>query len=156
MSKKIIGLALAFAAVAAITAGPASAKTDKQVIAVLYFQTEGANSYLGPVVGKYMMAALTYLGKYKVVEPEKVEKIAEGYNLKEGAAVSNEDALGMAKKLGATVACKGKVTKSGGTYTVTAEFIHVATGAVVTTKSAKVNSEADLSKAVDRIVGLTS
>lgn len=136
--------------------GPLSwAKTTKPVIAVLHFETEGARSYVGPVCAKYLMSALAYLGKYKVVAPEKIDKVMEGSDIGEGEAVSTADAVSLGKKLGAVIACRGKVAKSGEKYTITVDFISTANGAVVTSKSAKVTGEANLSKGIDRIVGLT-
>jgi len=131
------------------------AKTTKPVIAVFHFETEGARSYVGPVCAKYLMSALAYLGKYKVVAPEKIEKVMEGSDISEGEAVSTADAVALGKKLGAVIACRGKVAKSGEKYTVTVDFISTANGAVVTSKSANVTGEANLSKGIDRIVGLT-
>ncbi|UCH77773.1 MAG: hypothetical protein JSU81_08590 [Candidatus Coatesbacteria bacterium] len=136
----------------------AQAKSAKHVVAVFYFETEGgARSYLGPVVANYMMTALAYIGKYKVVDPEKVAKVMEGSGIEEGETLPTADAVAMAKKLGAVVACRGKVTKakSGDKYTVTVDFISTATGGVISSTSANATGEANLSKAVDRIVGLT-
>jgi hypothetical protein len=136
----------------------ALAKTNKPVVAVFYFETGGgARSYLGPVVANYMMSALAYIGKYKVIAPEKVAKVMEGSGIEEGETLATADAVAMAKKLGAVVACRGKVTKaaSGNKYTVTVDFISTASGAVISSKSSNATGEANLSKAVDRIVGLT-
>ncbi|HUU56854.1 MAG TPA: hypothetical protein VMW93_05885 [bacterium] len=139
-----------------LTLAPLSwAKTTKPVIAVFYFETQGARSYVGPVVAKYLMSALAYLGKYKVVEPEKIDKVMEGSEIGEGDPVSTADAVKLGKRLGAVIACRGKVAKSGEKYTVTVDFISTANGAVVTSKSANVTGEANLSKGIDRIVGLT-
>jgi hypothetical protein len=79
----------------------------------------------------------------------------EGEGIDEGAAVSTADAVAMGKKLGAIVACRGKVAKSGNSYTVTVDFISTANSAVISSKSTKVTGEANLSKGIDTIVGLT-
>jgi len=39
---------------------------------------------------------------------------------------------------------------------VTVDFVSTVNGAIITTKSAKVTGEENLSKAIDRIVGVTS
>jgi TolB-like protein len=142
-------------AITAMCAPWAAAKSNKPVIAVFHFETSGANSYLGPVVANYLMSALAYLGKYKVIEPEKVAKVMEGEGIDEGEAVSTADAVAMGKKLGAIVACRGKIAKSGNSFTVTVDFISTANSAVISSKSSKVTGEANLSKGIDTIVGLT-
>ena len=131
------------------------AKTAKPVIAVFNFEIESASDYLAPVVARYLMTALAYLGKYKVVEPEKIEKILEGSDIGQGEPISTATAAALGKKLGAMVACRGKVTKNGNKYTITVDFISTANGAVITSKSANVTGEANLSKGIDSIVGLT-
>ena len=131
------------------------AETDKPVIAVFHFETQGAGSYVGPVVARYLMTAFAYLGKYKVVDPPKIVKIMEGWNIGEGEPVSVADAAAMGKSVGAMIACRGKVTKNNDNYTITVEFISTANGAVVNSQSINVTGEANLSKGVDRIVGLT-
>jgi TolB-like protein len=138
-----------------ICASPSPAKTAKPVIAVFNFETESASDYLAPVVARYLMTALAYLGKYKVVEPEKIEKILEGSDIGEGEPISTATAAALGKKLGAMVACRGKVTKKGNKYTITVDFISTANGAVITSSSANVTGEANISKGIDRIVGLT-
>ena len=155
MTKRLFLLTLTLCLLTACLPPLAWGKTTKPVIAVLHFETEGARSYVGPVVAKYMMSALAYLGKYSVVAPEKIDKVMEGSDIGEGEAVSTADAVSLGKKLGAVIACRGKVAKSGEKYTVTVDFISTANGAVVTSKSANVTGEANLSKAIDRIVGLT-
>jgi len=140
---------------ALICAPLSHAKTDKPVIAVFHFETQGARSYVGPVVAQYLMTALAYLGKYKVVDPPKIAKIMEGSNIDEGEPVSIAAAAAMGKSVGAMIACRGKITKNGNKYTVTVEFISTANGAVINSQSANVTGEANLSKGVDRIVGLT-
>lgn len=155
MTKRLFPLALTLCLLTAGLSPLAWGKTTKPVIAVLHFETVGARSYVGPVVAKYMMSALAYLGKYSVVAPEKIDKVMEGSDIGEGEAVSTADAVSLGKKLGAVIACRGKVAKSGEKYTVTVDFISTANGAVVTSKSANVTGEANLSKAIDRIVGLT-
>lgn len=142
-------------ALSLIFASTSPAKTAKPVIAVFNFETEGASDYLAPVVARYLMTALAYLGKYKVVEPEKIEKILEGSDIGPGEPMSTATAAALGKKLGAMVACRGKVTKKGNKYTITADFISTANGAVITSKSANVTGEANLSKGIDSIVGLT-
>jgi hypothetical protein len=134
---------------------PSLAKSTKPVIAVFNFGTEGANSYLGPVTAQYLMAALAYLGKYKVIEPGKIDKLLEGHGIAEGEVIPTGEAAKLGKKIGAMVACRGKVTKKGNKYTITVDFISTANAAVITSNSANVTGEANLSKGIDRIVGLT-
>ena len=155
MTKRFFRATLALCFLTLALAPLSWAKTTKPVIAVFHFETQGARSYVGPVVAKYLMSALAYLGKYKVVEPEKIDKVMEGSDIGEGDPVSTADAVKLGKKLGAVIACRGKVTKNGEKYTVTVDFISTANGAVVTSKSANVTGEANLSKGIDRIVGLT-
>jgi TolB-like protein len=155
MTKRFLRAAAVLCLLTLAFAPLAGAKTTKPVIAVLHFEAEGARSYVGPVVAKYLMSALTYLGKYKVVAPEKIDKVMEGSGIGEGEAISTADAVSLGKKLGAVIACRGKVAKNGDKYTVTVDFISTANGAVVTSKSANVTGEANLSKGIDRIVGLT-
>jgi hypothetical protein len=155
MTKRIFRAASVLCLLVLVCAPLASAKTTKPVIAVFYFETQGARSYVGPVVAKYLMAALAYLGKYSVVEPEKIDKVMEGSEIAEGDAISTADAVKLGKKLGAIIACRGKVTENGEKYTVTVDFISTANGAVISSKSANVTGEANLSKGIDRIVGLT-
>jgi hypothetical protein len=101
------------------------------------------------------MTALAYLGKYKVIEPEKIDKVLEGSGIDDGEAIPTGEAAKMGKKLGAIVACRGKVTKSGNKYTITVDFISTANASVITSNSANVTGEANISKGIDRIVGLT-
>jgi hypothetical protein len=155
MTKRSLRAALALGLVLLAFAPLSWAKTTKPVIAVFYFETDGARSYVGPVVARYLMSALTFLGKYKVIEPEKIDKIMEGSKIGEGETLSTGEAAKMGKRLGAAIACRGKVSKSGEQYTITVDFISTANAAVVTSKSANVTGEANLSKGVDRIVGLT-
>lgn len=141
--------------VAGALAPAAFSATTKPVIAVLNFETEGAKVYWSSVMARYLMTAVAYMGEYKVVGPEKVAKIMEGSGIAEGGAVSTADAVKLAKQLGAAAACRGKLVKAGDQYTVTVDFISTVNGAIIATKSAKVTGEENLSKAIDRIVGLT-
>jgi len=144
---------------AAVLAGawaPVHAATTKPVIAVLYFETDNCKAYWGPVVARYLMTAIAYMGEYKAVSSDKIDKIMEGSGIKEGGAMTTAEAAGLGKKVGAVVATRGKVSKAGEQYTVTVDFVSTVNGAIITTKSAKVTGEENLSKAIDRIVGLTS
>lgn len=140
---------------AALVAAYAHGATTKPVVAVLHFETENTKSYWGKVVAGYLASALAYIGEYKPVAPEKVAKVLEGGGVKEGASISVNEAVAFGKKVGANAVCRGKVSKSGEEYTITVEFINVATGGIITTKSTKVVGEENLSKGIDRIVGLT-
>jgi TolB-like protein len=155
MTKRFFRAALILCLLTLALAPLSWGKTTKPVIAVLHFETEGARSYVGPVCAKYLMSALAYLGKYSVVAPEKIDKVMEGSEIDEGGTISTADAVSLGKKLGAVIACRGKVAKSGEKYTITVDFISTANGSVVTSKSANVTGEANLSKGIDRIVGLT-
>ena len=155
MARNVFRILWLLSALALVHPSPSPAKTTKLVIAVFNFETEGASGYVGPVVAHYLMAALAYMGKYKVVEPGKIDKIMEGSEIGEGEPVSTAIAAKLGKKLGAMVACRGKVTKKGDKYTITVDFISTANGAVITSNSANVTGEANLSKGIDRIVGLT-
>jgi TolB-like protein len=155
MAKHIFRITSALLALALLLPLASLAKSDKPVIAVFHFETAGASDYLGPVSAQFMMAALAYLGKYKVIEPEKIEKLLEGSGVADGEAIATEKAAEMGKKLGAMVACRGKVSKSGNKYTITVDFISTANATVIGSNSANVTGEANISKGIDRIVGLT-
>jgi len=152
-----LGVACQIAAVVGLLFAPngAAAATTKPVVAVLHFETEEAKPYWGKVVAGYLASAIAYMGEYKPVAPEKIAKVLEGGGVKEGAPISAAEAAAFGKKVGAVIACRGKVAKAGNQYTVTVDFVNTATGAIITTKSAQVTGEENLSKAVDRIVGLT-
>lgn len=136
-------------------AAPAGAKSDKPVVAVMYFETVNCKPYLSEVVALYLMTALAYLGQYEVAKPELVAKIMEGAEIKPGGAVSAEEAISMAKKIGASVVCRGKVTAAGDSYTVTVDSFNAVTGQPIKSRSASVTGEVNLSKAIDKIVGLS-
>lgn len=148
---------LSLATLALIMSAPvARAASTRPVVAVLYFETEGCKSYLASVTARYLMTAVAYKGTYEVVAPEKIDKIMEGSGVAEGGAISAAEAIKMGKQVGAAVICRGKVSREGDKYTVTVDFIYTATGAVASTKSAQVTGEANISKAIDSIIGLTS
>jgi TolB-like protein len=155
MAKHVFRIIWLLSALALFCPLVSQAKTTKPVIAVFYFETANANDYLGPVTARYLMTALAYLGKYKVIEPEKIEKVLEGAGIGDGEAIETTTAATLGKKLGAMVACRGKVTKQGNKYTITVDFISTANASVITSNSANVTGEANLSKGVDHIVGLT-
>ncbi len=155
MAKNVFRIVWLVSALALLCPPISQAKTAKPVIAVFYFETVSANKYLGPVTARYLMTALAYLGKYKVIEEGKIKKVLEGADFGEGDAIDTTTAATLGKKLGAMVACRGKVTKSGNKYTVSVDFISTANAAIITSNSANVTGEANLSKGVDRIVGLT-
>jgi TolB-like protein len=154
MAKYVFRVICLLSALTLLYPSVSPAKTAKPVIAVFNFETANANDYLGPVTARYLMTALAYLGKYKVIEPEKIEKVLEGAGIGEGEAIETGTAATLGKKLGAMVACRGKVTKKGNKYTITVDFISTANAAVITSNSANVTGEANLSKGIDRIVGL--
>jgi TolB-like protein len=141
---------------AGLVGATAYAAAAKPTVAVLHFETVGCKPYLSAVTARYLMTAIAYMGQYDVIAPEKVEKAMEGSGVAEGNALSAADALKTGKQLGAAVVCRGKVAKEGDSYVVTVDFISTVTGGVLTTKSAKVTGEANISKAIDTIVGLTS
>jgi TolB-like protein len=155
MVKTVLRIFLLLSTFAAVCPPASLAKSAKPVVAVFYFEADGASDYVGETVAGYLMTALAYLGKYKVVDPEKIKKISEGSDLSRGEALSTEKAAALGKKLGAIVACRGRVTKKGNKYTITVDCISTANGAVITSNSANVSGEANLSKGIDRIVGLT-
>jgi TolB-like protein len=150
-------LVLGMVALAATVCAPiANAASTRPVVAVLYFETEGCKSYLAAVTARYLMTAVAYKGTYEVVTPEKIDKIMEGSGVADGGAISSADAIKLGKKLGAAIVCRGKVSREGEQFTVTVDFLSTATGTVVSTKSSKVTGEANISKAIDTIIGLTS
>ncbi len=155
MTKTVSRILLALLAFAAIFPPASVAKSTKPVVAVFYFEADGVSDYVGTAVAGYLMTALAFLGKYKVVDPEKIDKISEGSDIGKGKPIPTETAAALGKKLGAIVACRGKVTKRGDKYTITVDFISTANGTVITSNSANVTGEANLSKGIDRIVGLT-
>lgn len=155
MAKHVFRITSLLLALALFYPLPSLAKSTKPVVAVFNFETVGANEYVGPVTARYLMTALAYLGKYKVIEPEKIDKVLEGSGIDDGEAIPTGEAANMGKKLGAMVACRGKVTKSGNKYTITVDFISTANASVITSNSANVTGEANISKGIDRIVGLT-
>jgi hypothetical protein len=155
MGKRLFRMLLLVSIVAVICPPPSLAKSTKPVVAVFNFEADGVSGYVGAAVAGYLTTALAYLGRYKVVDPEKINKISEGSDIHEGDAIATEKAAALGKKLGAIVACRGKVTKKGNKYTITVDFISTANAAVITSSSANVTGEANLSKGIDRIVGLT-
>ena len=155
MAKHVFRITSLLLALAVFYPLPSLAKSTKPVVAVFHFETAGANEYVGPVTAEYLMSALAYLGKYKVIEPAKIKKLMEGSGIGDGEAIPTAEAANMGKKLGAMVACRGKVTKSGNKYTITVDFISTANASVITSNSANVTGEANISKGIDRIVGLT-
>jgi TolB-like protein len=155
MGKTVFGIFVLLFTFVAIYPPASLAKSAKPVVAVFYFEADGVSDYVGEAVGGYLMTALAFLDKYKVVDPEKIDKILEGSDIGKGKPIPTETAAALGKKLGAIVACRGKVTKKGDRYTITVDFISTANGAVITSNSANVTGEANLSKGIDRIVGLT-
>lgn len=155
MAKYVFRILWVLSALALFYPSATQAKSAKPVIAVFNFETVSANDYLGPVTARYLMTALAYLGKYKVIEEVKIKKVLEGAGIGKGDAIDTTMAVTLGKKLGAMVACRGKVTKKGNKYTITVDFISTANAAVIASNSANVTGEANISKGVDRIVGLT-
>jgi TolB-like protein len=134
----------------------ALAETKKPTVLVCNFETAGgAKAYLSESTAEMLMAALTYVGDYKVIAEDKKAKVMESIGKDAGDNITKSEAIGAAEKAGAKYAVTGKITKDGDYYTVTVNIIETATGDVKETKSSKHKYQRNISKSIDDIVGLT-
>jgi TolB-like protein len=132
------------------------AETKKPTVLVCNFETAGgAKTYLSDSTAKMLMTALTYIGEYKVLSEEKQLKLMESIGNKAGDNVTKTEAVEAANTAGAKYVVTGKITKDDKYYTVTVNFIDVATGDVIETRSSKHIYQRNISKSIDDIVGLT-
>ena len=106
------------------------AADKKSSIAVLDFESMGAEDYLGKAVSEIMRTSLVNNPQYIVVERAQIHKAITEQKFQKTGLIDDKSAVEIGKILGADLIIVGSVVKIGNTYTINSRLIDVKTGEV--------------------------
>lgn len=110
-----------------LSVGQAAAEI-KQTIAVLDFESVGAEEYLGKAVAEIMRTELIDTNRYRVVERAQINKAITEQKLQKSGLIDDRSAVELGKILGADMIVVGSVVKIGTSYTINSRMIDTKTG----------------------------
>ncbi|MBP7341244.1 MAG: hemopexin repeat-containing protein [Smithellaceae bacterium] len=116
----------AFALIAAAVAGFAADK--KSSVAVLDFESVGAEEHLGKAVAEIIRTELVDAKKFRVVERSQINKALTEQRFQQSGVIDEKSATAIGKLLGADLIVIGSVVKIGSSYTINSRMIDVGTG----------------------------
>jgi TolB-like protein len=109
----------------------ASLSADKKSsVAVLDFESIGAEEYLGKAVSEIMRTALVSNPNYRVVERAQISKALSEQKFQKSGLIDDRSAVEIGKVLGADFIIVGSVVKIGHAYTINSRLIDVKTAEV--------------------------
>lgn len=115
-------LFLSFNAVAAY------AGSAKSAIAVLDFESVGAEHHLGKAIAEIMRTELIGTNKFSVVERAQINKALSEQQFQRSGIIDDQSAVQVGKLIGADLIIVGSVVKIGSSYTINSRMIDVKTG----------------------------
>jgi len=101
---------------------------DKQTIAVLDFESVGAEEHLGKAVAEIMRTELIGTNHFRVVERAQINKALSEQQLQMSGVIDDKSAVEIGKLIGADSIIIGSVVKIGTSYTINSRMIDVRTG----------------------------
>ena len=107
--------------------GSALAK-NKSTVAVLDFESIGAEEHLGKAVAEIIRTELVGMQEYRVVERAQINKALSEQTLQKSGIIDDESAVQLGKIIGADLIVIGSVVKIGTAYTINSRMIDVKTG----------------------------
>jgi TolB-like protein len=116
----------------------------KPTIAVVDFESIGAEEHLGKAVSEIMRTALIGTNKFRVVERAQIGRALSEQKLQKSGVIDDKSAVEIGKLLGADLIIIGSVVKIGTSYTINSRMIDVKTGEATLGKSATGNDLNDL------------
>jgi len=100
----------------------------KQTIAVLDFESVGAEEHLGKAVAEIMRTELIGSNNFRVVERAQINKALSEQQLQMSGVIDDKSAVEIGKLIGADSIIVGSVVKIGTSYTINSRMIDVRTG----------------------------
>jgi TolB-like protein len=100
----------------------------KATVAVLDFESIGAEEHLGKAVAEIIRTELVSTQDYRVVERAQINRALSEQTLQKSGIIDNESAVQLGKIIGADLIVIGSVVKIGTAYTINSRMIDVKTG----------------------------
>ena len=100
----------------------------KPTIAVLDFESIGAEEHLGKAVSEIMRTELIDANRYRVVERAQINKTISEQRFQKSGLIDDKSAIELGKLLGADLIVIGSVVKIGTSYTINSRMIETKTG----------------------------
>ncbi|MBN1550216.1 hypothetical protein JW979_02055 [bacterium] len=100
----------------------------KPTIAVLDFESIGAEEHLGKAVSEIMRTELIDTNRYRVVERAQINKTISEQRFQKSGLIDDKSAIELGKLLGADLIVIGSVVKIGTSYTINSRMIETKTG----------------------------
>jgi TolB-like protein len=101
---------------------------NKATVAVLDFESIGAEEHLGKAVAEIVRTELVGTQDYRVVERAQINRALSEQTLQKSGLIDNESAVQIGKIIGADLIVIGSVVKIGTAYTINSRMIDVKTG----------------------------
>jgi len=101
---------------------------NKATIAVLDFESVGAEEHLGKAVAEIMRTELIGTKQYRVVERAQINKAISEQQLQRSGLIDDKSAVAIGKLIGADFIIVGSVVKIGSAYTINSRMIDIKTG----------------------------
>jgi TolB-like protein len=121
-------------------------------VAVLDFRAVGGpEQRVAEAVAENLRNALVQHQQFTVIERTQIQQVLKEQSFTQTGLADSAQAAAVGRLLGARLVVVGSVTQLGGTYTINARFIDVATGQVTEARSLKTDREADLAGVVDAL-----
>lgn len=111
-----------------LNAGVCYAGSAKSAIAVLDFESVGAEQHLGKAIAEIMRTELIGTDKFSVVERAQINKALSEQQLQHSGIIDDQSAVQVGKLIGADLIIVGSVVKIGSSYTINSRMIDVKTG----------------------------
>jgi TolB-like protein len=110
-----------------LTTGQARAEI-KQTVAVLDFESVGAEEHLGKAVAEIIRTELIDTNRYRVVERAQINKAISEQKLQKSGLIDDKSAVELGKILGADMIVIGSMVKIGTSYTINSRMVDTKTG----------------------------
>jgi TolB-like protein len=101
---------------------------NKSTVAVLDFESIGAEEHLGKAVAEIIRTELVGTQDYRVVERAQINRALSEQTLQKSGLIDDESAVQLGKIIGADLIVIGSVVKIGTAYTINSRMIDVKTG----------------------------
>jgi TolB-like protein len=126
--KRISAVLLSLILLTAIYSPHISWAKNKSSVAVLDFESIGAEEHLGKAVAEIIRTELVGMQEYRVVERAQINKALSKQTLQKSGLIDDESAVQLGKIIGADLIVIGSVVKIGTAYTINSRMIGVKTG----------------------------
>jgi TolB-like protein len=132
---KIKCILISLLSITLITTAAGFAAEKKSSVAVLDFESVGAEEHLGRAVAEVIRTELIDTRKFRVVERSQISKALTEQRFQQSGVIDEKSATAIGKLLGADMIIIGSVVRMGSSYTINSRMIDVKTGEATLGKS---------------------